>query len=143
MAAATVEERRGKQIWGRRGRRMGRVRICSVVGGDDGSRCAARVKGEEGDGSGVGGEGEGPRSRIDEEGEGGGEESRRCSGRGGAPALSRRGRGAALKGESEGVGAVYCVRERVFGGAAAGGLGFGFFCACACFFLCVFKEPTE
>jgi len=54
--------------------------------------------------------------RIDEEGEGGGEEWRRCSGRGGAPALSRRGRGAALKGESEGGGAVYCARERVFGG---------------------------
>jgi len=54
--------------------------------------------------------------RVDEEGEGGGEEWRRCSGRGGAPALSRRGRGAALKGESEGGGAVYCARERVFGG---------------------------
>ena len=74
--------------------------------------------------------------RVDEEGEGGGEERRRCSRRGGAPALSRRGRGAALKGESEGGGAVYCVRERVFGGAAAGGLGFGFFCACTYFFLC-------
>jgi len=61
VAAATVEERRGRQIWGRRGRRMGRVRICSVVGGGDGSGCAARVKGEEGDGSDVGGEGEGPR----------------------------------------------------------------------------------
>ena len=55
--------------------------------------------------------------RVDEEGEGGGEERRRCSRRGGAPALSRRGRGAALKGESEGGGAVYCARERVFGGA--------------------------
>ena len=54
--------------------------------------------------------------RVDEEGEGGGEERRRCSRRGGAPALSRRGRGAALKGESEGGGAVYCARERVFGG---------------------------
>ena len=51
--------------------------------------------------------------RVDEEGEGGGEERRRCLRRGGAPALSRRGRGAALKGESEGGGAVYCVRERV------------------------------
>ena len=37
--------------------------------------------------------------RVDEEGDGGGEEQRRCSRRGGAPALSRRGRGAALKGE--------------------------------------------
>ena len=79
--------------------------------------------------------------RVDEEGEGGGEERRRCSRRGGAPALSRRGRGAALKGESEGGGAVYCARERVLGGATAG-LGFGFFCACT-FFPCVFKEPTQ
>ena len=72
--------------------------------------------------------------RVDEEGEGGGEEWQRCSGRGGAPSLSHRGRGAALKGESEGGGAVSCVSERVFGGAAAA-LGFGFSYGCIYFFL--------
>ena len=80
--------------------------------------------------------------RVDEEGEGG-EGVAALLGEGRGAALSRRGRGATLKGESEGGGAVYCVHERVFGGAAAGGLGFGLFCACIYFFLCVFKEPTE
>jgi hypothetical protein len=34
------------------------------------------------------------------------------------------------------------VRERVFGGAAAGGLGFGFFCACTYFF-CAFLKNRQ
>ena len=34
------------------------------------------------------------------------------------------------------------MRERVFGGAAAGGLGLGFFCACTYFF-CAFLKNQQ